>query len=209
MSAAKKTIYINNLNEKVTANKLKKELRKTFKPCGKILQITALKTLKLKGQAFVTFESAESASKALKMADLEVLSKPMRVSYANIESDVVLLEDTISERKKNRLERSAKKRKLEEKKESNSKRRELVSEWKELPPNHILLIQNVKEFDGLQDFFGDFNGFESIRVVKVKNLAFIEFESEELASSCLDQVSDEQLTKFGPEDEVLLSFAKK
>ncbi|RCK64476.1 U1 small nuclear ribonucleoprotein A [Candida viswanathii] len=209
MSPAKKTIYINNLNEKVTANKLKKELSKTFKPCGKILQITALKTLKLKGQAFVTFESAESAAKALEMADLEVLSKPMRISYAKIESDVVLLEDAISERKKSRLERSAKKRKLEEKKESSSKRRELVSEWKELPPNHILLIQNVKEFDGLQDFFGDFNGFENIRAVKVKNLAFIEFESEELASSCLEQVSDEQLTKFGPEDEVLLSFAKK
>ena len=65
MSSPRQTIYVNNLNEKVSINKLKNELQQTFNVCGKILRISALKTLKLKGQAFITFEDIPSATKAL------------------------------------------------------------------------------------------------------------------------------------------------
>ena len=113
--------------------------------------------------------------------------------------------------------KTSKKRKLEDNgnkdnsklKTKTKKKLDMLNEWKELPPNHILLLQNINKFDELEEFFNDFNGFENIRVVKVKNLAFIEFENEEMATNCLEQVKDDQLIKFGPEDEVLLSFAKK
>lgn len=213
MSEPKKTIYINNLNEKVSINKLKSELLKIFKPYGKILEINAIKTLRLKGQAFITFEEIESATKALEKTGIEIFNKPIMISYAKLNSDIVESQDSINKRKSNKVSTTTikKKRKVDSKEIQNikKKRLEILNEWKQLPPNHILLIQNVKKFEDLENIFNDFNGFENIRLVKVKNLAFIEFENEEMASNCLEQINDEQLNKFGPEDEVILSFAKK
>lgn len=213
MSEPKKTIYINNLNEKVSINKLKSELLKIFKPYGKILEINAIKTLRLKGQAFITFEEIESATKALEKTGIEIFNKPIMISYAKLNSDIVESQDSINKRKSNKVSTTTikKKRKVDSKEIQNikKKRLEILNEWKQLPPNHILLIQNVKKFEDLEKIFNDFNGFENIRLVKVKNLAFIEFENEEMASNCLEQINDEQLNKFGPEDEVILSFAKK
>ena len=216
MIEPKKTIYVNNLNEKVSINKLKKELNKTFAPYGKILQITAFKTLKLKGQAFITFDNIESAIKSFDSNNIEIFNKPIKITFANSNSDIVESDETIRERKQNKSSKTSKKRKLQDKGNNDNsklkktkKKLDLLNEWKELPPNHILLLQNINKFDELEEFFNDFNGFENIRLVKVKNLAFIEFENEEMATNCLEQVKDDQLIKFGPEDEVLLSFAKK
>ncbi|KAK6884722.1 U1 small nuclear ribonucleoprotein A [Candida tropicalis] len=217
MIEPKKTIYVNNLNEKVSINKLKKELNKTFTPYGKILQITAFKTLKLKGQAFITFDNIESAINSLELNNIEIFNKPIKITFANSNSDIVESDEIIRERKQNKSLKTSKKRKLEDNgnkdnsklKTKTKKKLDMLNEWKELPPNHILLLQNINKFDELEEFFNDFNGFENIRVVKVKNLAFIEFENEEMATNCLEQVKDDQLIKFGPEDEVLLSFAKK
>ena len=72
--------------------------------------------------------------------------------------------------------------------------------------NHILLIQNLEKFDDLKIYFEKFAGFDNVRLVKVKNLAFIEFESEDLAKSCLDQTTEDDLKQFG--HDVILSFAK-
>lgn len=44
------TIYINNLNEKIKKDELKKSLFAIFSQFGQIMDIIACKTLKLKGQ---------------------------------------------------------------------------------------------------------------------------------------------------------------
>ncbi|CAX43086.1 U2 small nuclear ribonucleoprotein, putative [Candida dubliniensis CD36] len=204
MTTPRQTIYINNLNEKVSINKLKKELQLTFDTCGKILQISALKTLKLKGQAFITFEDIPSATKALEFNKKDLLAKPMNVTYAKSDADVISTDESIAQRKELR----SKKRKLDKMGTKNDKQiKKLRDEWKELPPNHILLIQNLEHFDDLKIFFEKFAGFDNVRLVKVKSLAFIEFENEELAKSCLDQTTEEALIQFG--HDVILSFAKK
>ncbi|KAL6453062.1 U1A U1 small nuclear ribonucleoprotein A [Candida maltosa Xu316] len=201
MSESKQTIYINNLNEKVTINKLKKELNKVFEPCGEILQISAFKTLKLKGQAFITFNDTQSAAKAIELQNKEVFSKPMNITFAKYNSDIAESDEVVLSRKK------SKKRKLDDKKSDTKVNKKLRNEWKDLPPNNILLIQNLTSTDGLESFFGKYTGFENIRLVKVKNLAFINFEDEKLSKNCLDAVSDEELKQFG--NDVIFSFAKK
>lgn len=60
------TIYINNLNEKVKKEELKKSLYAIFSQFGPILDIVALKTLKMRGQAFVAFKDINAASEALR-----------------------------------------------------------------------------------------------------------------------------------------------
>lgn len=72
------TIYINNLNEKVKKEELKKSLYAIFSQFGQILEIVALKTLKMRGQAFVIFKEIQSATNALRsMQGFPFYDKPM------------------------------------------------------------------------------------------------------------------------------------
>ena len=92
------TIYINNLNEKVKKEgkmvlinldsffsiELKKSLYAIFSQFGDILDIVALKTLKMRGQAFVVFRDIGSATNALRsMQGFPFYDKPM-VSLINV-----------------------------------------------------------------------------------------------------------------------------
>lgn len=84
------TIYINNLNEKIKKDELKKSLYAIFSQFGQILDIVALKTLKMRGQAFIIFKEIASATNALRtMQGFPFYDKPMRINYAKTESDVI------------------------------------------------------------------------------------------------------------------------
>lgn len=84
------TIYINNLNEKVKKDELKKSLYAIFSQFGQILDIIALKTLKMRGQAFVAFKDINSATNALRsMQGFPFYDKPMRIQYAKEDSNAV------------------------------------------------------------------------------------------------------------------------
>lgn len=72
------TIYINNLNEKIKKEELKKSLYAIFSQFGQILDIVALKTLKMRGQAFVIFKEIASGTNALRsMQGFPFYDKPM------------------------------------------------------------------------------------------------------------------------------------
>lgn len=72
------TIYINNLNEKVKKEELKKSLYAIFSQFGQIMDIVALKTLKMRGQAFVIFKEIQSSTNALRsMQGFPFYDKPM------------------------------------------------------------------------------------------------------------------------------------
>lgn len=96
------TIYINNLNEKIKKEELKKSLYAIFSQFGQILDIVALKTLKMRGQAFVVFKEIGSASNALRtMQGFPFYDKPMRIAYSKSDSDIVAkIKGTFKERPK-------------------------------------------------------------------------------------------------------------
>ncbi|KAF9620742.1 hypothetical protein IFM89_014346 [Coptis chinensis] len=108
------TIYINNLNEKVKLDGLKKSLIAVFSQFGKIVDVLAFKTLKHHGQAWVVFDDVTSATNALKqMQGFPFYDKPMRIQYAKTKSDVVAKADNTfvpRERRKRHEERAEKKR---------------------------------------------------------------------------------------------------
>ncbi|KAG9443829.1 hypothetical protein H6P81_015169 [Aristolochia fimbriata] len=109
------TIYINNLNEKIKLDELKKSLHAVFSQFGKILEVLAFKTLKHKGQAWVVFEDVSSATNALRqMQGFPFYDKPMRIQYAKTKSDVIAKADgsfVPRERRKRHEEKADKKRK--------------------------------------------------------------------------------------------------
>lgn len=96
------TIFINNLNEKIKKDDLKKSLYAIFSQFGQILDIIARKTLKTKGQAFVIFKDVNSATNAMRsMQGFPFYDKPMRIQYARKDSDVIAkMKGTFVERPK-------------------------------------------------------------------------------------------------------------
>jgi RNA recognition motif-containing protein len=60
------TLYISNINEKIKINVLKRMLKMIFSQYGKISQIVARKSLKLRGQAWIVYSNVNSSVAALR-----------------------------------------------------------------------------------------------------------------------------------------------
>ncbi|GAQ86276.1 putative RNA recognition motif containing protein [Klebsormidium nitens] len=89
-AAPNQTIYVSNLNEKIKKEEMKKSLYAVFSQFGKILDIVNLKTLKLRGQAWVVFDDITAATNALRqMQGFPFYDKPMKIAYAKTKSDAV------------------------------------------------------------------------------------------------------------------------
>ncbi|XP_053329422.1 U1 small nuclear ribonucleoprotein A [Spea bombifrons] len=101
------TIYINNLNEKIKKDELKKSLYAIFSQFGQILDILVSRSLKMRGQAFVIFKEASSGTNALRsMQGFPFYDKPMRIQYAKTDSDIIAkMKGTFVERDRKRQEK--------------------------------------------------------------------------------------------------------
>ncbi|KAF5308985.1 hypothetical protein D9611_014851 [Ephemerocybe angulata] len=85
------TLYIQNLNEKIKPDVMKASLRGLFKTYGEVLDVVAHKNLRMRGQAFVSFENPDVAKKAMKEVQrFPLYSKPMQISFARSRSDAVV-----------------------------------------------------------------------------------------------------------------------
>lgn len=101
------TIYINNLNEKIKKDELKKSLYAIFSQFGQILDILVSRNLKMRGQAFVIFKEVSSATNALRsMQGFPFYDKPMRIQYSKSDSDIIAkMKGTFVERDRKRQEK--------------------------------------------------------------------------------------------------------
>ena len=106
----RETIYVNNINEKVSKEELKKSLYAAFSQFGPILDVVALKTFKMRGQAFIVFRDITAATQAVRqMQGFPFYEKPLMISYANSKSDAVAKLDGSYEAK-DKAERAAKRK---------------------------------------------------------------------------------------------------
>lgn len=72
------TLYIKNLNDSINKEELRAQLHALFLPYGTILDVVALKTAKMRGQAFVVFADLAAATTAMRSWDGESFyDKPM------------------------------------------------------------------------------------------------------------------------------------
>lgn len=215
--AATATLYVNNINDKIAINKLKHVLTKLFGRYGPVLDVDARKTLAMKGQAFVTYKEAGLCEKAMhKLEGYRMFKQPIHIAYANTDSDAYNKLKGDTEKMETRVEL---KRKREAEKEALREQRLLlaepkqmskaqISQWRLLPPHNVLLLQNLEasllDTGAVETAFSAHAGFERVRVIKFRKLAFVDFDSETLATACLASISESQ---FGPG--ALLSYAKK
>lgn len=84
------TLYVNNLDNKISKPDLRLNLYLLFSTYGTVLDVVALKTEQMSGQAHIVFNNIGSASAAMRACDgAEFFGKQMRVRYAKGKSDVI------------------------------------------------------------------------------------------------------------------------
>jgi len=206
----KETLYVNNLNEKIKIEDLKKELYDLFSQHGTVLEVVAIKTYSLRGQAWIVFNSIEEAGVAMeKLNETDFHEKPLRIQYAKEKSDV------ISEREGQPIDKETrqvkKRKKREEEEEKRAKRQRTRVRAEDNPPNKLLLVQNIPPLDPqiIQDMltalFSQYQGLKEVRMVAARGVALVEFENEMLSGRAREGLQGFKVT---PEFPLVVSFAK-
>ncbi|KAI0138370.1 hypothetical protein GGR57DRAFT_69982 [Xylariaceae sp. FL1272] len=85
------TIYITNLpSSKVNKADLKTALYLLFSTYGPVLDVVALKTTKMRGQAHVVFRDSQAATQAMRSLNaFNFLGRNLVIQYAKTKSDIV------------------------------------------------------------------------------------------------------------------------
>ncbi|GLU02602.1 hypothetical protein SLE2022_198470 [Rubroshorea leprosula] len=223
------TIYIKNLNEKIKKEELKSSLYCLFSQYGRILDVVALKTPKLRGQAWIVFSELTAASNAFRqMQNFPFYDKPMRIQYAKTKSDCIAKADgsyVPREKKKKQEEKAERKRRAEEAAQSAmangaatqtnggpnaSFRQGNTNAQEQAAPNNILFIQNLPHETTsmmLQLLFAQYPGFKEVRMIEAKpGIAFVEYEDEDESAVAMQAL---QGFKIAPQFPMAISFAKK
>ncbi|PWN33189.1 RNA-binding domain-containing protein [Meira miltonrushii] len=95
---ASETIYVKNLNESVQIETLKQTLRNLFGIYGKIVDIIAHKNVRMRGQAFISFESKAPAVKAVKeVRGFPLYGKPIQLAFARTTSDEIVKKNLVAQ----------------------------------------------------------------------------------------------------------------
>ncbi|CAN6644132.1 hypothetical protein TRVA0_020S01332 [Trichomonascus vanleenenianus] len=223
--APSETLYIRNINEKIKLDRLKQELQYIFSKYGRIVDIVAHKNLWMRGQAFVVFDDVSSAQKARnEMNEHEIFGKPMTIQFSKTKSDATVMQTSTPEEYEKFKEERLKKKEVRQKQweskltkpEPAAKRLKTSKASKDdptgvnstLPPNNILFLENVPstvQQDTLTDVFAGFPGFVEVRLVTIRHVGFVEFDTEEQAANARSNTLG--LTQDG--STIRITFAKK
>jgi len=219
------TIYVNNLNERIKKEELKKSLYAMFSQFGTVLDVVASKTLEGRGQAFICFKDIPSATNGLRaMQSFPFYDKPMRIQYAKKQSDIIAKlngtfvpkkqgerrkEPEVKKQPKPKLEQTNKPVQKKPKTEQQQKK-DGASNPKQQPPNKILFLENLPEGCTdlmIQMLFQQYPGYKEVRMVQGKSgIAFVEFENETEAGVAMNGL---QHFKITPTNLMVVSYAKR
>uniref|UniRef100_A0AAQ4QJU0 Small nuclear ribonucleoprotein polypeptide B2 n=1 Tax=Gasterosteus aculeatus aculeatus TaxID=481459 RepID=A0AAQ4QJU0_GASAC len=193
------TIYINNINDKIKKDEMKRSLYALFSQFGQIIDIVAMKTTKMRGQAFVVFKELAASTNALRqLQGFPFYNKPMRIQYAKTDSEVITkVKGSFGDKEK----KKDKKKKAQEPPASLLKIPAAVTgavHVPDNPPNYILFLNNLPEETNemmLSMLFNQFPGFKEVRLVPGKHdISFVEFESETQAGVAKDALQGFRIT---------------
>ena len=210
--APNQTVYINNLNEKIKKDALKKSIYSVFSQFGKIVDVVCCRGLKLRGQAWVVFADVGAATNALRqMQGFPFYDKPMRIAFAKSKSDMVAKADgTFKPREKRKREEPVAAPRAEKAITEHAAPPPKVSKPSNAPPSNVLFASNLPEDCSdmmLGILFQQYAGFKEVRMVPGnKGIAFVEFADETNASLALQGLDGFKLT---PADALSLVFAKR
>lgn len=228
------TLYVNNLNAKIKIPEMKCALLELFSTYGEVMGVVAAASMKKKGQAFVTFRDISCATNALRsLQGFVFLDQAMRVAYCKTKSDVVAHEDgTYKPRAKGGAAKTdADKKPAVAIKQQGGKappppkaagqaapgpkmapdpRTGAAAGAKdEGQPSNVLFVENlppeVNEMM-LTMLFRQYPGFQEARLIKGRNVAFIEYADELQAGIAKHGLQGFMVT---PDMALKIAFAKQ
>eukprot|EP00635_Sarcinochrysidales_sp_CCMP3193_P006198 CAMPEP_0118912578 /NCGR_PEP_ID=MMETSP1166-20130328/13760_1 /TAXON_ID=1104430 /ORGANISM="Chrysoreinhardia sp, Strain CCMP3193" /LENGTH=249 /DNA_ID=CAMNT_0006852099 /DNA_START=115 /DNA_END=864 /DNA_ORIENTATION=+ len=227
-AAVNQTLYVNNLNEKIKKDVLKKSIYSAFSQFGTILEIVCCRGIRLRGQAWVCFADAAAATTALRqMQGFPFYDKPMRLAYATAKSDVVArMDGTFQQREKRKRPVEPPTRAQQQPAAAptdllleggtaaapttGTKQPKKNNNPANAPPSNVLFAQELPEDCTdvmLGILFQQYTGFKEVRMVPgKKGIAFIEFADDVQASLALAGLNGFKLT---PSHSLNLTFAKR
>ncbi|XJO71720.1 hypothetical protein BDV3_001188 [Batrachochytrium dendrobatidis] len=205
------TLYVRNLRETRNLTALKTALSTVFSKYGDILDIKVKRNVGHRGQAFVSFQTVESAVKAKEEVNgFPLFNRPMDIQFAREQSFAVsVLAGTVEEHKRKRKE-MLKERSAFDASEASRKKQKSNSE-ESLPPNSILFIQNLPTDitnASLSALFNQFPGFKEVRLVPGRSdIAFVEYHNEIHSAIAKQALHGYRL--LPEQEEIKVTFAKK
>ncbi|KAJ5408293.1 hypothetical protein N7509_002176 [Penicillium cosmopolitanum] len=84
------TLYCTNLPDKLRKHDLRSSLYTLFSTYGTVLDVVAMKTSKMRGQAHIVFKDVQASTQALRaLQGFDFFGKQMKIVYAKGTSDVL------------------------------------------------------------------------------------------------------------------------
>ncbi|KAK3948632.1 hypothetical protein QBC32DRAFT_53097 [Pseudoneurospora amorphoporcata] len=85
------TLYVANLpSAKIQKDDLRTALYMLFSTYGPVLDVVALKTMKMRGQAHIVYRDIQTATQAMRSLDgMEFLGRKMKITYAKGRSNII------------------------------------------------------------------------------------------------------------------------
>eukprot|EP00878_Enallax_costatus_P001633 GHUV01001785.1.p1 GENE.GHUV01001785.1~~GHUV01001785.1.p1 ORF type:complete len:219 (+),score=52.96 GHUV01001785.1:228-884(+) len=210
------TIYVQNLYEKLPKEELRKALYAMFSQFGKIVDVVALKTLRLRGQAWIVFSDVAAATNAKNtMQGFPFFDKPIRIQFARTKSDAVARLDGTYKPDKERSKKSQAARETLIKRTQKADGAAAAgggggAAAGSAPPNKILFVENLPEATTgqmLTMLFQQYPGFMEVRMVEARpGIAFIEFDSDLSSTTAMSGLQNFKIT---PDKAMQLSYAKQ
>ncbi|KAJ3190212.1 hypothetical protein HDU85_000503 [Gaertneriomyces sp. JEL0708] len=229
------TLYIRNLDEKIHKQELRKALYYLFSNHGRVMDVVAQKTMKMRGQAHIVFEDIPSATAAMRsLQGFPLFEKPMTIQYARSTSSATKiaqgLAPSVDLAQPNRPPQNqpgaipqlptSQKRSWEDGSESDSKRARIeettsaqaepeIEEEAPNPPSPLLFISNLPlgvSEEMLSMLFQQYAGFKEVRLVSGKpGIGFVEYETDVQAETAKSVLNGFKLTPTHP---MKVEFAK-
>ncbi|KAH8731303.1 hypothetical protein GQ44DRAFT_767183 [Phaeosphaeriaceae sp. PMI808] len=89
-SAPNRTLYVRCLPDKLPKEDLKRNLYMLFATYGIVLDVVALKTPKMRGQAHIVFRDIDASTQAMRaLHGFNFYGKDMQIAYAKTKSDTI------------------------------------------------------------------------------------------------------------------------
>ncbi|PMD24801.1 RNA-binding domain-containing protein [Hyaloscypha hepaticicola] len=85
------TLYVSNLpSNKIQKEDLRRSLYMLFSTYGPVLDVVALRTMKMRGQAHIVYRDVQTATQAMRaLQGFQFFGKDMEIQYAKTKSDTI------------------------------------------------------------------------------------------------------------------------
>uniref|UniRef100_A0A2R9A554 RRM domain-containing protein n=1 Tax=Pan paniscus TaxID=9597 RepID=A0A2R9A554_PANPA len=186
------TIYINNMNDKIKKEELKRCLYALFSQFGHVVDFVALKTMKMRGREL----GSSTNSQGFPFYDLDIISEMCGTFADKEKKKAKTVEQTATTTNKRPAST-----------QGNSTPNPQVLDY---PPNYILFLNNLPEETNemmLSMLFNQFPGFKEVRLVPGRHdIAFVEFENDGQAGAARDALQGFKITTSHA---MKITYAKK